>query len=280
MLKPPSGPSPPVPPPPRPSTRPLSTPLSRAPLPPFVPQGQPVAQRSPAKPDTANKTVLARVVGLVVVVLIVLAAANPSTQRYLSSLLSPSNSSGTTTFDTASLDQANTDKTPPTTDALLPQSFTDSKNVFYTLRSGGVQKCVTDVEEQDVQVVLESAGCTDAIVATYVDQSDQILVTVWVVPLADAATAGAADNQLPTNSDAWGFEYPPQGAGSQLVTAAMPSFDTATQSGYVITSHRYLIHTVAFYITLAQDPGETQWVAAAAWRAAQVVGPLNYPGNH
>ncbi|KAA2261094.1 serine/threonine protein kinase [Solihabitans fulvus] len=186
----------------------------------------------------------------------------------------------TPTFDPASLDRETADRTPLTAAAQLPESFTDSKNVRYTLRGSGVHNCVNEFESDSVQSVLRSVNCGSEISGEYIDEANKILVSVVVAPLADTQTAASAHDQLKqAYSNAWGIWCPKDGPGSQICNDN-EDISRATQAGYVTNNHRYLIHALALYINLGVDPDVEQWVDAAAHRAVDVVGPDNYSGNH
>ncbi|WHT17390.1 serine/threonine-protein kinase [Crossiella sp. CA-258035] len=176
-----------------------------------------------------------------------------------------------TAVDPKSLDRQDTDRTPLTTDALLPKSFRDSKNVEYTLRSGGQQSCLGNSERAPVRDALRRARCTTMLAATYVDHSDQVLVSVVVLPLPDATTATTAFGELGgTKTADWGIWCPRQGAGS---TVCQGDYHRATQYGYLMRRHRYVTHARALYVNLSRGTVELPWVTAAAYRAAEVAGP-------
>jgi hypothetical protein len=150
-----------------------------------------------------------------------------STQPTTASTQPTTTTTSRTTFDPGSLDSAGTDQTPLTSDALLPQTFTDSKGVVYSIKSGGMEDCVNRLESGRVQSGLSSNGCRGSVVGTYTDIADHILVIVVVAAMPDATAATAARTDL---TDAvtgeWGMWCPPDGPGSQ--TCKNP---TATTSG-------------------------------------------------
>ncbi|WP_329584508.1 protein kinase [Kitasatospora sp. NBC_01250] len=185
----------------------------------------------------------------------------------------------TPSFDPASLDSSRIDQTPLTSEALLPDSFTDSKGVVYTRNSGSSQSCLTSHESQAVQTVLRNGSCVNQIVGTYTDSQSHIMVDVEVEPMADAQTATASHNSLSHAYDGdWGLWCPDTGAGSQICNDR-ENTDQATQSGYVTNHHRYLIHSLAIYISLGTDKSAAPWTDAAAYAAVDAAGPQNYSGN-
>ncbi|MFB9909008.1 serine/threonine-protein kinase [Allokutzneria oryzae] len=188
----------------------------------------------------------------------------------------PPRKTTTTTFNSADLDQESSDKTPVTASALLPSSFTDSKNVGYTRRGSDVRECVSNYMSQDVRNLLLRSGCRNAVTGTYVDRSNQILVMVWVVPMADAKTAKTAYDNY--DSGAWGILCPQNGAGSEICDNNKDT-SRAMRSGYRLRTHRYLVKSTAVYINLTRDNSAKPWLDAAANEAVDAAGPKNYSGN-
>ncbi|MEU6148660.1 serine/threonine-protein kinase [Actinosynnema sp. NPDC047251] len=182
----------------------------------------------------------------------------------------------TPAFDPTDLDRESTDRTPLTSAGLLPESFVDAKEVKYNLTNASTRACVTDHLSDEVRSILVESGCRDALAATYVDASDQIVVMVWVVPMADKQTATTAYDAY--RSGSWGILCPTTDPGSRICGTGGDT-DAAVQSGFTSRSHRYLIHTASLYINLTQDASAEPWLRAAADKAASVAGPLNYPGN-
>ncbi|MFJ5882402.1 hypothetical protein [Kitasatospora cineracea] len=183
-------------------------------------------------------------------------------------------------FDPASLDLARTDGTPLTANALLPVSFTDAKGVEYTRNSGSAQGCLDSTIADKVKTVLSRSGCDRQVVGTYTDSKDRIMVVVLVIPLADRKTAEDADDALSGASTTdWGFWCPKTGPGSELCDDGT-DITGATQSGYRSHHHRYLLHSLAIYLSLGSDSSLEEWTKAAAGAALDEAGPSNYAGNH
>ncbi|GAB2714602.1 serine/threonine-protein kinase [Kitasatospora kifunensis] len=191
----------------------------------------------------------------------------------------PSPDPTTPSFDPQSLDNAQADQTPLTSNALLPNSFTDSKGVVYTLDSGSSQSCLTSHEGQDVQTVLRNGSCVNQIVGTYTDSLAHIMVAVEVEPMTDTQTAIASHNSLASayGSD-WGIWCPKAGPGSQICDNGEDT-SHATQTSYVTNHHRYLVHALALYISLGTDKSDEPWTNAAAFAAVNAAGPQNYSSN-
>ncbi|GIG61872.1 hypothetical protein Lfu02_62440 [Longispora fulva] len=180
-------------------------------------------------------------------------------------------------FDPASLDGQSTDNTPLTAAALLPDSFTDAKGVVYNRKGSGTEGCNTNYKQSHVNDALSAAHCQAVMGGTYVDNSEQILVAVWVVPLADTETAQSAYASLKdVHTGDWGILCPASGAGADVCHKDIGS---ARKAGYTHQHHRYLTSTVAIYINLTESTTADTWLDAAAKKAAEEAGPLNYSGN-
>ena len=121
--------------------------------------------------------------------------------------------SNSATFNPASLDSAQRDRTPFTAAALLPASFTDSNNVHYSLIASGQQPCINAAYmTANVRSLLTSSGGCKATTGDYVMTGDyladgrgigygnEIMISVQVFPLASAATAQQIYNAFPTGS--------------------------------------------------------------------------------
>ncbi|MFF2045064.1 protein kinase [Kitasatospora sp. NPDC058170] len=177
-------------------------------------------------------------------------------------------------FDPTSLDRRSTDTTPLTPAGLLPASFTDSRNVRYTRKASGTHPCVRDSQDEAVRRVLRASGCDIVVTGSYVDEANEILVSVWVVPMADKATAQTAYDALDDSSSGdWGLWCPQEGAGSQLCDDR--DISRVTDSGFRGLQHRYLVHTRALFINFSEDSGGTPRVKAAADAAVSEAGPAN-----
>ena len=180
-------------------------------------------------------------------------------------------------FDPSTLNDASTDETPLTSTALLPDEFTDSEGVLYTLRSAGTDSCVQSSQEDNVQDILSDGGCDEMVVGSYVDHTDQILVAVMVMPMTDdGAAMDAYDKSSDTYTEDWGIWCPPDGDTGAEVCEDDSYWWDATMSGYLSQSYRYLVHSTALYINVSQDESAADWTLPAASEAVDVAGPQNY----
>ncbi|MBW4717108.1 serine/threonine-protein kinase [Saccharothrix obliqua] len=179
-------------------------------------------------------------------------------------------------FGPSDLDDASTDDTPVTADALLPETFTDAEGVVYERKAGGTRACVTDYLGPKVRALLTRSGCAQAVTGTFVDRSGQVLVMVWVVPMKDDTTARTAYSSY--EADTWGIICPPDGPGGSVCARGANTTD-AVKSSFTRRTHRYLVHATALRIDLTTDRGAEPRLDAAAEQAVDVAGPVNHPGN-
>ncbi|MEV4114620.1 hypothetical protein [Nonomuraea sp. NPDC049695] len=182
-------------------------------------------------------------------------------------------------FDPTDLDTKGTDSTPITSGALLPQSFTTAKNVRYTLRAGGVDRCPGSYHEGSVRTALSKARCSKMVTGAYVNPGapagQRIMVSVWVVPLSNADRADTAYSKLDDlYADAWGIVCPRKGPGAGLCDSG--SWTNAQTYGWTGYTHRYLIHTVAIYTNRATASSAKPWLKDASKAAYHAVGPKVY----
>ena len=182
-----------------------------------------------------------------------------------------------TPFDPTSLNAMQTDKTPLEVNALVPQEFTDDKGVHYTLKAGSVQPCVQTDMSSNMQDILTSNSCSKEIAASFVDDSGQYLVSVKVLPLPDHHTATTVYNDLSQQSAAdFGIWCPESGPGSD---ACQGDYQSATLKQYREQQHRYIILSVALAVNHSQSTSIAPWRDAAAKKAVDAAGPLNWSGN-
>ncbi|WP_157573696.1 hypothetical protein [Nocardia jejuensis] len=176
-------------------------------------------------------------------------------------------------IDWSALNTAATDRTPFTADALLPHSFQDAKNVEYTLRAGGVQDCLTGTMSENVKTILDTYRCTNMVSGSYIDRSDQILVSVDVYAFPASATAASFYESMKGQPQDWPIWCPKDGAGASVCDTYT---GYATRSAAGSTSYRYVYKSTALYINLTRDTSITEWLDAAARAAADKAGPQNY----
>ncbi|MFE6175973.1 hypothetical protein [Streptomyces sp. NPDC056464] len=186
----------------------------------------------------------------------------------------------TPSFDPTTLDDALTDRTPITVNALLPAAFTDSKGVRYTRNSEGVVTCDQLSRNSEATTTLVAAGCVDDEVATgtYLDRDQNVLVAVEVMALADKATAVVAHSRLKdSNAGGWRYRCPTIGVGANVCRDS--GLAQATWDAYTVRKHRYVISAVAVYVDLRQDESVKSWLTTASYEANRLAGPENHPAN-
>jgi hypothetical protein len=90
-------------------------------------------------------------------------------------------------------------------------------------------------------------------------------------------TASAAYGDLShAHSGDWGIRCPTSGAGSKVCNAPSDNINSATQYSYIRRDHRYLIHSLAIYVSLGQGSVNEPWVDAASLMGVNAAGPDNY----
>ncbi|WP_039819134.1 hypothetical protein [Nocardia otitidiscaviarum] len=176
-------------------------------------------------------------------------------------------------FDWGTLQSATTDTTPFTSEALLPHSFRDAMNVEYTLRAGGVQDCITTEMSQNVKDILAQYNCTHMVAGSYVDHSNQILVSVNVLALPTSSDADSLYETMKGQVQDWAVWCPQQGPGASVCDSYIGA---ATRSGWGSKSYRYVYKSTALYINLTEDTDITDWLDAAAEAAVSEAGPENH----
>ncbi|MEV0687965.1 hypothetical protein AB0I35_29265 [Nocardia sp. NPDC050378] len=176
-------------------------------------------------------------------------------------------------FDWNSLDSAATDDTPLTVKALLPQSFTDSKGVLYTLRASGEHGCDQPGNSDNVSSAITSNGCTTNITGSYIDKDDHILVSVNVLVFPTDSAARSAYDTLDGQTQDWGIWCPTTGLASDTCHGDIMSATRVQWSAY---SHRYFTQATGIYIDLSDNSSLEEWCKAGANAAATTVGPKNY----
>ncbi|MFI6871166.1 hypothetical protein [Nocardia sp. NPDC050406] len=179
----------------------------------------------------------------------------------------------TAPFDWSRLNAQATDPTPFTSEALLPQSFRDAKNVEYTLRAGGVKDCVTNGMSQNVKDILSQYGCSHMIAGSYIDASDQILVSVNVMAFPTTDAANTLYETMKGQTQDWAVWCPQHGVGSAVCDS---DISYATRSGWGAQNYRYVYESTALYINLTQDTDIKDWLDAAAREAVLKSGPENH----
>jgi serine/threonine protein kinase len=182
-------------------------------------------------------------------------------------------------------DNASTDLTPFTADALLPSDFTDSAEDYFTRRSANQASCIVRDQNSTVQNILTQNNCVSLMAGSYVNDAGTILVSVEVMRLTDVNTAQQVDiavKQAAADGDIHagdlGFWCPQSGTGSICDSSY---FSAATKAGEYEYSHRYFINAEAVWINLSQDQSSSAEdpLQVAAVAAVQAAGPQNYSGG-
>lgn len=185
-------------------------------------------------------------------------------------------------FDPSTMDNASTDTAPFTTDALLPQTFTDSKGIEYQLEAGGVEDCIQDSMTSNVQNELRKYGCSQVLTGSYTVDSDtvtsdeNILVSVQVFAFQDEATAKTVYEDFPSDKS-WDFGIwcPKTGDGAKPC-ASNADYTDAYKSMWIGQDYRYVIEATALYTDLTSDSSVQEWTSAAAKEAVDEAGPTYY----
>ena len=170
----------------------------------------------------------------------------------------------------ANLDNATTDKTPFTADALVAKSFTDDKNVTYALKFAQPQPCAK-VGDAAVQSIVRSVDCTDFMAASWIDPANsRIIVSAMVIPYKDAATATAIYKKLSTTHTGDYTQWcPPAGQPGADTCTKLAKGGNFTREGKFGSFHRYLLITTAVYADLRNDNTQKDWLTSAAHGAFQ-----------
>jgi hypothetical protein len=174
-------------------------------------------------------------------------------------------------------DNVATDPNQVSVATLLPQQINGSGTVL-NLTSGGVKPCPTGQEAAGVKDTLTAYGCASEIVGSYLDSSQQIQVTVWVIPFTDKADADGALSTLTRSGvvNNWGIWCPtnPAVVGSQVCNE---SWQNASGEVGIGVCHRYLMRAFALYVDLAYSSTPLPALASAEQAAEGAIGTQNIP---
>jgi hypothetical protein len=158
-----------------------------------------------------------------------------------------------------SWDDVETDETPFTADALLPERFTDDRSVDYVLVTSAVRDC----EE----------FCERMLTATYLDTTpNPVLVSVTVMPLTSATHAVVTHAEISGNDAEWSTSpvwCTEAGPGSAPCSGGV-------RNRYITFNHRYLVDAVAVRTDHTTDPAVTPSLVSASKAASEAGGPQNY----
>ncbi|MEV5572338.1 hypothetical protein AB0L06_20020 [Spirillospora sp. NPDC052269] len=183
-----------------------------------------------------------------------------------------------TTFP-ASLDSQATDQTPLTGTALLPTSFnglSDSQTVIdgFTRISGVPASCPSS-ESGNVKATLVRYHCSQQIEGFYINRSQTIGVSVWVIPLADIQTAHTASTYLKDwPPSEWGLICPPNGPGVG-VCQKFTGVNSGAQGRSLTWCHRYLIAATALQVDQPSDGSLNPKLNSITKSASIYSGPQN-----
>ncbi|MET8425969.1 hypothetical protein [Nocardia sp. NPDC004860] len=250
---------------------------------------QPVAYSTAPQSSSAN-TALKVILGVLLVVLVIAiavgavvltgkdsnknSAAGTSTTTTVTTTAPPT--STTAGFDKNTLNKQSTDKTPFTADALLPQSFTDSKGVVFTRRSFGPKDCVSSNMSQNVKTALQNNKCQQMMTGVYLDASEKILTSIEVFAFPSNTEAETLYNGLKGQDQIWDVWCPTQGVGSSVCQANTDTLFKATYSSWGSQEYRYLYESYSLYINLTVDASLEPNLEASARTILNLVGPDNY----
>ncbi|MEV0648089.1 protein kinase [Phytomonospora sp. NPDC050363] len=166
-------------------------------------------------------------------------------------------------FDWGSLDDEDTDETPMTTEALLPNLYTDTENVEdYELESARMHGC-EDVRPDGGEIAdaLRDAGCEDAAIGTYLDEGADVLVTLMIMPLeSDGAAEAAYERVNDAYVDDWSRWCPSTGPGWNPCEG---DAGAASERGQIAADHRYLILARAIYTDLRDTSDDSELLDAS-----------------
>ncbi|QUH05841.1 hypothetical protein HUO13_07720 [Saccharopolyspora erythraea] len=182
-------------------------------------------------------------------------------------------------FDSSTLDDISTDETPFTRDALLPETFTDSLGVEYSLVASGTHDCTSAARmSSNMRELLSEYDCSRSVTGNYRPGDDSILVSVRVQAFDDASTAQRLSDAIGrTETVNYGIFCPNNGVGSDA--CGSPAYPNAKISQYRAADHRYLVLATAFYTNLTSDDRSAEWTGPAARTASRAAGPENHVGN-
>jgi hypothetical protein len=196
------------------------------------------------------------------------------------------NSATTQSFDWNSLNNSNSDPTPFTQGALLPQSFVDSRNITYELMAGGEKSCVQSTMSQSIQDVLNKYHCTNAMTGSYLEDAgiekvtpnNDILISVQIWPFADAATADDVEKALAAANDKqFSIWCPTTGAGAGPCNSQ--NYYSAATWWSLQGDYRYVVEATAVYTNMTQNSSVAYtWEKTATAEAVKDCGPQVY-GN-
>ncbi|WP_228554930.1 serine/threonine protein kinase [Catenulispora pinisilvae] len=204
----------------------------------------------------------------------------PTTSEYVppttSEYVPPTTDYLTTTtpaFSWSNLNEAASDTTPQTAEAVLPETFTDSDGRVYKQQGAGADPCVENSQTSSVQNLLSSNHCSAMVDGSYTNDAGTILISIEVIVFPDATTASSVESQLAnTKSGDLGFWCPKTGTGASVCDNGT---NGAMSRGNVRADYRYVVNSDAVYIDLAASGNDTA-LQNGAQMAAKSAGPEVY----
>lgn len=176
-------------------------------------------------------------------------------------------------------DSQSTDQGPFTAGSLLPTAFTTEDWRHFARQSATSEQCST--QTQIAQYLFIRYGCTKQLVGTYVDDGNEMLVAIEVVPLADESTAKQLTESVKSEVDDgnihsgdFGFWCPPNPIGDACRSS---EFGAVTKRGSFTCSGRYFVNADAIWATASRDtsPQYIRQLAGAANTATNEAAPRN-----
>lgn len=214
-------------------------------------------------------------------------SASPSDQASTEPDPEGSETSGSSTadaFDWDALNDSGTDPTPFTQDALLPQTFTDSQDITYTIEAAGEKTCVQSTMADSVQKVLKQYGCKNAMTGSYlVDSSvdkvttnNDILVSIQIWAFSDSSTADKVEKALAkVSSKQFSIWCPTSGPGAAPCNSQ--NYYSAATWWSLQSEYRYVVEATAVYTNMTQDTSTAyKWEKTATTEAVKEAGPQVY----
>jgi hypothetical protein len=169
----------------------------------------------------------------------------------------------------ATLDSATTDKTPFTQAGMVASTFTDAKNVAYSLKTSSIKTC-DKVGDAAVETIVKSATCTQFMAASWTDTDNRIIVSAMIIPYQDAATASKVYDKLGSaHTGDYNQWCPPSGQTGADTCTKLAKAGNVSREGKFGSFHRYVLITTAVYTDLRTDNTQKDWLTAAAYAAFQ-----------
>jgi hypothetical protein len=189
-----------------------------------------------------------------------------------------------TTIDPRSWNTDDSDATPLTAEALLPESFINDKGIEFALVASSVQDCADANALPEVSAMLTARGCTRIVTGSYLEQpgpaatpDNPVLVSVTVMPVQDSGAAAEIYGHLTADGNGtqwWSLATwcPESGVGHQPCAGS----NNALRNRHMRAFWRYVIDAVAVRTDLSNDDTITPWLQSASAAAVNSSGPENH----